>query len=224
MISAMIGDRWVIIGATGSGKTWLSRDILKFYANATGGKVPITILDTKIQGDFKEFEKKSIATVIEGNDPEAVVSAMRKKPFTIWRPEVDNFDDYDRYFQGVYQSARKKHTPSITYIDELSSITNQSGKAPRYYDILLKQGRGMHNGVISVTQSPAYIPQNLLRQATHVIRMHLNDEYDMTKLAKVVGRDALEEPMDDYGFYYRNCTKPLRKSPAVYFADRKEFI
>jgi DNA helicase HerA-like ATPase len=220
----MVGDRWAIIGATGSGKTWLSRDILKFYANSTAGRVPITIFDTKMQGDFKEFEKRNIANIVEGNDPRKVVSVMWKKPFTIWKPEFDNVEDYNEYFRLVYQSAKHKHTPSITYIDELSSITSQGGKAPDYYDVLLKQGRGMHNGIISVTQSPAYIPQNLLRQATHMIRMRLNDDYDIKKIARTMGNDALDEPEHDYGFWYRDCTKPKRKQPAIYFPDRLEFL
>lgn len=162
--------------------------------------------------------------MIEGNDPEKVVRALWKKPFTIWRPEEDDTDMYNAYFRGVYLSARNKRTPSISFVDELSSITNSVGRAPKYYDVMLKQGRGMNNGLISLTQSPSFVPANLLRQATHVIRMQIIDDYDLKKLAKVLGPEVYDAPPDDYGFWYRNCLKPPIKSPAQYFSDFKDFI
>ena len=224
-INIKVGDRWAIVGASGSGKTVLSREILKAYHYATGGRVPICIIDSKIAGDFKQFEAhKSLTQVVVGNEPEKVVRNLWKKPFTIWRPDEDDSDMYDACFRGIYLSARNKGTSSITFIDELSSITNQAGKAPRYYDVLLKQGRGMNNGMISLTQSPSFVPASLLRQATHIIKMHISDDYDLKKLAKVMGSTAYEAPTDDYGFWYRNCLKPLHKSPAQYFTDFKTFV
>lgn len=227
-IDILVGDRWSIIGATGSGKTVLSRELLKFYAKQTyrenyGFLVPIYILDTKCQGDFKFFEQKTMGKVVRGNIV-PTPHMPRHQPFLVWQPEEDNFEMYNEFFKGIYQSAKLNHTPSIIYIDELSSIQNSLGKAPRYYDILLKQGRGMHNGVISVTQSPSFIPSNLLRQTTHAIRMHLNDDYDTKKLTKIMGVESLEPPEHDYGFWYRNCTKPIKKAKAKYFSDFKEFM
>lgn len=220
-----VGDRWAIIGATGSGKTVLSRALLKFYYRAVGGRVPIIIFDTKIADDFKEFEKrKDLTQIIKGNDPEKVLGVAWKKPFTIWQPEKDIREMYDAYFAGIYYSARKKRTASITYIDELSAICNKLGDAPTHYDVLQKTGRGTHNGIISVTQSPSYVPSNLIRQATHMIRMQINDDYDLKKIVKSMGKESLEPPMDDYGFWYRNCTKPVRKQPAIYYPDYKNFI
>ena len=224
-INIKVGDRWAIIGSTGSGKTVLSREVLKVYYHATAGRVPIGIIDSKAQGDFKQFEsRKDLCQVLETNDASKVVKALWKKPFTVWRPEEDDPEMYNRYFHDVYMSARKHRTASITFVDELSSITTSAGKPPRYYDILLKQGRGMNNGLISVTQAPSFVPANLVRQATHIIRMQLNDVYDIRKLAKVIGPEALEPPPDDYGFWYRNCMKPVHKSPAQYFGDFKDFI
>jgi energy-coupling factor transporter ATP-binding protein EcfA2 len=224
-IKIKVGDRWTIIGATGSGKTVLSRSLISTYVRATNGRVPIVILDTKMQGDFDYFEKrKDLCVVVRGDNPKKVFQAMGKKSIVIWRPDEDDHDMYNEFFKLVYYSARNNGTASISFIDELSSITTQSGKPPRYYDILLKQGRGMHNGLISLTQSPSYVPANLIRQTTHLIRMHLSDDYDTKKLAKIMGKMAYDPPRDDYGFWYRECSKPLHKSPAMYFEDFRDFI
>lgn len=222
-----IGDRWAIVGASGTGKTVLSREILSVYNRATNGRVPILIIDSKCAGDFKYFEAyKKLTKVIVGNNAKAVTAALfsGKWSFVIWRPQEDDFVMYNDLFRGIYLSARNKHTSCICFVDELSSICNMAGKAPRYYDILLKQGRGMNNGMISVTQSPSFIPANLLRQATHIIRFNMNDEYDSKKLTRSLGPQALIAPPDDYGFWYRNCLKPIGKSPAQYFPDFKDFI
>lgn len=223
-LEVKVGDRWVIIGATGSGKTWLSREILKFYYRATAGRVPIYILDTKMQGDFKDFQARSVGQTHKGNTLPPILKKTGGKPFVVWQPEEDDFQLYDDFFKAIYQAGKLNRGPAIVYLDELSSITNGAGKAPRYYDILQKQGRGMNIGLVSVTQSPAFIPANLIRQATHMIRMHLNDDYDVKKIVKAMGPEALDDPFDDFGFFYRNCTKPKKKSPAVYYEDMKEFF
>lgn len=226
-IPIQIGDRWAIVGASGTGKTVLSREILKTIYRATVGRVPIGIIDSKISGDFKLFEadKKRTKVVTSSSGIEAAkVLLSGKWSFVIWRPQEDDPDEYNAYFKYVYMSARNKKTASVTFVDELSSICSQIGKPPRYYDILLKQGRGMHNGMISVTQSPSFIPANLLRQATHIIRFNMNDEYDAKKLTRSLGPEAMIAPPDDFGFWYRNCLKPIRRSPAQYYSDFKDFI
>lgn len=224
-INIKVGDRWAIIGGTGSGKTVLSNELLKIYYNATQAKVPFLVIDSKITGDFNYLTKnKQIGQVIKGNNVKAVLKSMEKIPFTIWQPEEDDFDLYNEIFKGIYLRGRNKNVPGIVMIDELSSICNAAGKAPRYWEILNKQGRGMHIGMINLTQSPSFVPPSLLRQATHAIRMQLNDEYDVKKLARLMGRDVEEAPVDDYGFWYRSCLKPVHKSPALYFPDFRDFI
>lgn len=222
-----VGDRLAILGATGSGKTVLLREILKWYANATRGTVPIYILDTKVQGDFDMFLRRGIGHLIKGNQVPSPVRDTKGAPFNVWQPEEDNLEMYDEFFKGIYQLARSgkpRQFPGIVVTDELSSITMPSGKGTRHYEILQKQGRGMNVGMIGLTQSPSLIPNSFLRQATHMIRMHLNGEYDPKKMASYMGKSANEEPVDDYGFFYRNCSKPIAKSPVQYFPDFKDFF
>jgi ABC-type dipeptide/oligopeptide/nickel transport system ATPase component len=224
-ISIKVGDRWAIIGGTGSGKTVLTNEVIKTYYSATAGRVPQIIIDSKITGDFNHLLDKrlGVGQLIRGNDPEKAVKEMYKKPFTVWQPE-DDFTMYDAFFRGIYLNGRNKNLPAIITTDELSSICNGAGKAPRHWEILNKQGRAMHIGMLNLTQSPSFVPPSLLRQVTHAVRMQLNDDYDVKKLAKVMGRAVEEAPLDDYGFWYRSCLKPTHKSPPIYFSDYKDFI
>lgn len=221
-----IGDRWAVIGGTGSGKTWFDRVLLKTIvgqAAASGRLVPVYILDTKLQGDFSEFTRPDIGQVARGNDLPKLLSPKERRPFLVWQPEEDDLDLYDAFFKKIYQARRS----CIVLIDELSSITNtNASRFPRYYDILLKQGRGMDIGLISNTQSPAYVPANLVRQATHLLRFRLNDEYDSKKLAKQLGRQYGDEwnPPDEFGFLYRNLSRPKLTNPTVYYKNMQEFF
>lgn len=219
-IKINVGDRWGIIGATGSGKTTLCKNLLAVLANATNGQIPIYILDSKISGDFNEFTKKGIGVLHTGNTLPPLHDTS-KGAFQVWQPEEDDLELYNEYFKQIY----KARQPCIIYIDELGSITNAKASVfPRYYDILLKQGRGLHIGLISTTQSPSFTPANLLRQATHLIRMRLNSEYDVKKLVSSMGKEAENEPKDQFGFYYRDCTKPKSTSPTLYYKDLTEFF
>jgi DNA helicase HerA-like ATPase len=226
-IQIQVGDRWAIIGGTGSGKTTFDKYLLKFYY-AAGLRArrlfPIYILDTKISGDFAEFHHKSVGHYHFGNEVPKLINPMKDgRPFLVWQPEEDDIDMYDAFLKQVYQARQ----PAIVLIDELGSLTNANAtKFPRYYDILLKQGRGLHIGMISNTQSPAYIPPNLIRQTTHLLRFRLNDQYDAKKLAKQLGREYGEEwePEHEHGFVYRNCTKPRKSSPPIYYKDLQEFF
>ena len=216
-----LGNHAGVIGATGSGKTWWSRVLLENIAKGTGSLVPIFIIDSKMQGDFSKYERSPYGKRISGMKPPAIFEPRGKNPFRVWQPGEDDIDNYEAFFRSVYYARR----PAVVYVDELSSITNGSAtKYPQHYEKLLKQGRGMGISVISVTQSPAFVPPSTLRQSTHWIRFNLNDEYDMKKMAKVMGPAALEPPLHDYGFWYRDTRRPVRKNPPIYFERMQKFF
>jgi len=218
-INYELGDHLTIIGATGSGKTRFVNEFLRQFAVQTHGYIPIYIFDTKQQGDFNHLARKGVGQLQRGQKPLQTVQA-KGAPFVVHQLEFDDFNIYDESLKNIY-IARK---PSITYIDEISSLTKGAGTPPRHYEILAKQGRGLKESVITGSQSPSYVPPSTLRQVTHMIRMHLNDEYDIKKLMKSMGRVIEEEPYDDYGFWYRDCSKHIRKSPPIYYKHMQEFF
>lgn len=226
LIRFKLGDHWAIVGATGTGKTHFLRYLINTFAHATKGMVPIYILDTKCpiaipqKSDFKSYMGKGIGRRVVGNEPPGMIKPKGREFVTIWTPEEDILDMYDEFFRRVYKTGR----PALVVIDELSSVTTEQGRGTRYYNILLKQGRGLEQSMMNLTQSPSFIPQSLLRQAMHVIRFRLNDEYDSKKLKSAMGRSVEEEPEDEHGFWYRNVQVPVRKQKAEYYPDMKDFF
>lgn len=222
-----VGDRWAVIGGTGSGKTVFDRALINTYvaqAEFSRRLFPVYILDTKISGDFDPYARKGFGKLHQGNTlPKLFQPSPRHGAFLVWQPEEDDIDLYDAFFKQIYQA----RIPAIVLIDELGSITNGNAtRFPRYYDILLKQGRGLGIGLISNTQSPAYVPNNLIRQATHLVRFRLNDDYDAKKLSSQLGSEYGKgwEPPDEHGFVYRNLTKPRKTNPTLYYKDMQEFF
>lgn len=222
------GDHFAIVGATGTGKTRLNNEIIKAFAAATRGFMPIYILDSKCpvarpdKSDFNHFfrKKDGIGKRHVGNKVPPVIRPNGRDFIQVWTPEEDDLAMYDDWFKQIY----KEGQPALVVVDELSSVTSESGRGTRYFNILLKQGRGLEISMDNLTQSPAFIPQSLIRQAMHVIRFRLNDEYDAKKLKSAMGRVVEEEPPHEHGFWYRNVQVPVKKMPAVYYKDAQEFF
>lgn len=208
-----------VIGGTGSGKTFLMREFLKLLAIGTQSRIPINIIDSKMMGDFDSLSRKGIGTIYRGNQLPPVEN-KDGSPFIIWQPLEDDMENYNQYFKQIYDSRK----PCIVFIDELSSITGRTGIAPRYYSILLKQGRGMKISVITLSQMARLVPLELLSQLMHIIIMNLNSERDKKKLVDLVGDMAKIEIKDQHGFIYRDVSKPIRSSPPHYYENAFEFL
>lgn len=214
------GDHVVFLGGTGSGKTTLGKKILLDIAIAGKGTYPIYILDTKLADDFKEYTKAGTGVLHQGNTLPPIIDPTKTGPFLVWQPEEDDPEMYDDFFKMIYQHGK----PCLIFVDELSSITTAGGKPTRYYSILYKQGRAKKIGIYSCFQSAAYVPPDLFRNTMHFFRLRLGNPYDVKKIGMVMGKEAESEPIDEYGFFYRDITKPIRTSPVKYYKDMTDFF
>lgn len=226
-IKMKLGDHWAVVGATGTGKTHWNDMLIRTIATATRGFVPIYIIDSKApikrpeKSDFSfYFRNKKIGRRYVGNKLPPILRPDGTNFVAVWTPEEDDLDMYDDFYKQIYQEGR----PALVVTDELSSVTTENGRGTRYFNILLKQGRGLEISMASLTQSPSYVPQSYLRQAMHVVRFRLNDEFDAKKLTKAMGRAIEAEPEHEHGFWYRQVQVPIAKAPAVYYKDAKEFF
>jgi energy-coupling factor transporter ATP-binding protein EcfA2 len=214
------GQHWAIIGGTGSGKTTLAKMLLGTVAKQSNGQVPIYILDSKISGDFTAFHQRGVGVLHTGNILPPIHDPQKFGAFQVWQPLDDDIDLYDAYFKQIYST----RSPAIIFIDELSSITSRAGSPPRYYEILLKQGRGNNQSVITLTQSSTWVPPSLLRQVMHTVLMRVNSINDVKKMVPLLGQDAFDEIKHDHGFLYRDVSKPRHKNPTEYYENLQEFF
>jgi energy-coupling factor transporter ATP-binding protein EcfA2 len=216
-------SRTILAGGTGSGKTTLAKKLINTYYNASKGKIPIYIIDSKMFGDFKEYEK--FGHVVQSEEaPDPFIPDEKLGSFQIWQTyQTDENDDgaFGEYLQKIFDNRE----PCLIFIDELSSMCSQSGKKyPKALDLIYKQGRALNMAVICCTQAVSNFPKITLTQSSHAIRMNLNDEYDVKKLARIMGKQVEEAPLHQFGFWYRNLMKPVRTNPPEYFKDHKEFF
>lgn len=226
-----LDDRWAVIGATGSGKTTFDQALVNTYGNQAlkaGKPIPIYIIDSKQTGDFDAYTRAGVGQLAYGDEPPKPLRTFKNGLFTVWQPEDDDILLYDTFFHMIYKERR----PCVILIDELSSICNSNAtRYPAYYDKLLRQGRSMHICMISNTQSPSYIPANLIRQTTHLLRFTLNDEYDTKKLDAQFGKQygkakdgTIWNPPDRFGFIYRNLSRPRTVNPTIYYRDMQQMF
>jgi Cdc6-like AAA superfamily ATPase len=198
----------------GSGKTTWARELVKRLRLAYPA-VRVYLVDSKVQGDFDMFSGVKVASEI------APGVLSQPGELMVWQPSVDLVDEYDAFFNRIL----KHRQPAIVLIDELSSIGGKSGQSfPLGYMRLLKQGRGLEISIVTLTQDAAYIPRQVLGQASHLLRFRLNDEYDDKKADRILQRPRAEwgtQPTGQYGFLYRRVDRP---SPVLEYRNWQEYF
>jgi len=173
------------------------------------------ILDSSGDKDFIKFPG------IHVESQEAPDVLRTPGAIQIWRPPIDDIDEYDKWFMRILRHEQ----PATVLIDELSSLGGLHGRSfPRGYFILSKQG-GKHGvSLINCTQEAAYIPRVTLGQATHMVRFRLLDSHDAKKVDKLLRRPESDwgvDPPHKYGFFHRRTDQD---GPGHYYKHHGEFF
>jgi DNA helicase HerA-like ATPase len=218
-----LGDSAVFFGGTGSGKTTLASEFVRHFYMQSQGKINIYILDSKASGDFVQFTQPGFGVHYFGDEVPPMKNADGS-PFIVWTPDTDDKEMYDQFFHDIFMNGRRYKLPAMVFIDELSSISPTGRTAPRYYDTILKQGRGMGISVLSLTQMARFIPAASSSQLTHCFFFNMNSESDKKKMGDVFGNYAKARIPDPHGFWYRDLKKPVTQNPPRYYKSYKDFF
>lgn len=203
------GDRWLLVGTSGSGKTtaakYLDRSLAKLYTQHRH-----YILDSKHDGDFDKYPG------IEKGDM-APVKPRSNQRYQVWQPIKIIPEQVEKWLWQIRQDA-----PAVVFIDELVTLCYRRNQYSDEYNILQKTGRSLPVGSITLTQELSKIPGNAYKQSVHRLGFYLDAaaEYDR-RICHSLLKAKVEDPVDPYGFYYQHING---RGEPQYFESIQHFL
>ena len=193
----------LIVGTTGSGKSFFAENYLRFYDS-------VVKLDTK--NEVEERREQGLSPwrgLIEGTDFE-VVHKLEDLVFCkcekiIYAPVFEELDEdfYNEFFRWCFE---RKNT--IVWIDELMSITSAQ-RIPDQLKRILTQGRSKNVSAWCCSQRPSGIPMIIPSNCSHFITYYLNWSEDRKKMVAFTGCEELLEPLEKSKFYFWYCSSGM---------------
>jgi len=115
----------------------------------------------------------------------------------------------------------RRDAPSVLFIDELYALVYGRNAYSDEYNIILKTGRSLPVGSISLTQELSRIPANAYKQSSHRLGFYIEGEYDRRIRNQLLKKQKVPDPEDTFGFYYQN---ERSRSEPRYFKDVQTFL
>lgn len=208
------GKRIAVIGKTGSGKTFLIKNLI-----FTSSIFPIIIVDTKADTSFDEFLNFNYVEFTDNYYD--TIEKIQVYPIVIYRPnphELLNIELIDSVLQFIYDYVRC----CIVVIDEAYSLHRGVSVTEGYFS-LLTRGRSRDITVISGSQRPKLITRFILSECNEFYIFKLNDIEDRERLYDLIQhREIIEIVPEDYHFFYYNIDtdtlkylEPIRESETI---------
>lgn len=166
------------------------------------------LLDSKHDGDFDQWPG------VIRQDKAPGMPGKRER-YQVWQPMTIYPNEVETWLDRIFHNG-----PGIVMIDELYHLCYSRNEYSHNYDIIVKMGRSLKIGVITLTQELSKIPQNAFTQSDHRLGFYLEGRYN-----KMIRNDMLkfevDQPKDQFGFWYQH--KNGRGEPP-YFRDIQSFL
>jgi len=110
----------------------------------------------------------------------------------------------------------------ILEIDELVHLVYKRGVYSDEYNIILKTGRSLPVGVITLTQEMGRIPANAFKQSNHRLGFYIDQasRYDR-QIRDALLKAKVDDPKHPYGVYYQQQNG---RGDPEYFASIQKFL
>lgn len=181
-------DRGMLIGATGSGKTFLGRYLIEDQEK------PFSVVyDAKISESIGRWSNHEFIT-----DFDTLIESDARR--IVYRPNYIEAVDpaaQDQFFEWVYQ---RQHTR--LFVDEAYAVTGGSNPS-FHFQACLSRGRERGISTLVATQRPHRIPLITLSEAEHYWIFRLTLLQDRRRVEEITGITA-EEQLDlkNHEFFY----------------------
>jgi hypothetical protein len=174
-------ERGAIIGASGTGKSYLAKRLLPSH-----GK--LAIIDSKRQFSFDAVVLET-AKAVKWNKPDRF----------IFRPKPDLFGNLNE-LNEVYKYCYEKH-PFYIYTDDVIGIM-QNMRYPHYFAVDYQMGRAIKVSCLSSFQRPARVPIFMMSESTKYYCFRLNLLDDIKRVREFVPGYDPTTFSNDHEFYF----------------------
>ncbi len=181
------GERWLIAGSTGCGKSYLSSRLASLYASNAN----VLYFDSKNEGTGKAISIKTandkIKSIITGNGQ-------------TYRIKFDGLDPGDDevssdLFSAIMRFPSRK-VNIVLWFDEAFSIPDTPALRR-----IFTQGRSKGVSAIACAQRPVGIPRVMVSEATRYCVFNLNDKRDRDTVGAFVKGGVSEKPRFRFDYY-----------------------
>lgn len=193
-------DRALVVGRTGSGKTFLAR-----YLIEDARKPYSVVYDAKNSESIEKWATTGKQKIFESFDRLQQAEERR----LIYRPNLFEAADriaQERFFEWVYE---RQHTRLL--VDEAYAVLG--GTNPSFYfQACLSRGRERGISTIIAAQRPHRIPLLTLTEAEHLYIFSLRGGSDKARMCELTDDELSLDDFADLGeheFFYFNVLKGL---------------
>mgnify|MGYP000111933369 CR=1 FL=1 len=196
-------EKIVIVGASGSGKTYLANEIMKGLNG-----ISVWVFDPNYQ-----FHS-SRAMVFHDLSEMLKVYDSAKRGHYILQPHQNDENTFRRFCSEGF-----KRGNLVLIMDEAHSFLTKQKQLKEFNNIILS-GRPRGISCVTLSSRPASLPNNVLTNAKHVFAFKLNLESDVKFLEGYLGDDVWilmppdkrnklkdEAELPEHTFFYRDMDK-----------------
>ncbi len=184
-------ERMIVVGATGTGKSTLVRQLLPAYKSVLAID-PIGYLGaTDGKGHLDGYKL--------AQTPDEVARLGKRHKLIQYRPrpEFHYWEPYDQVFHWVFERGN-----TLLFNDEAYRVMRNNREAPTWLNACSTAGRQRGVGMITCTQRPTGIDLRLLSEAEHYVCFRLRKEVDRKRMAEVMGDRVVTHPARGHAFWY----------------------
>lgn len=151
------------------------------------------VFDSKFDGDFDAWPGR-----VSGDA--APPRPGRNERYQVWQPVNLIPEEIEKWLWQV-----RKDAPAVLEIDELVHLVYKAGQYSQEYNTILKTGRSLPVGVITLTQELSKIPSNAYKQSNHRLGFYVDEaaEYDR-RIRNGLLKAKMGDPKDIHGFWYQH--------------------
>lgn len=197
------GERGVVIGQTGTGKSYLSSALLPHEGD-------LCIVDPK--REFDNLEKLPVYSSVKK------IAVYRPKRF-VFRPserDIANLSLYDDLFAYLYKRGK-----IFIYVDEVA-IIGTANRYPHWLLVCYQLGRSKGITILCCSQRPRRVPVFIFSEAQRFYVFRLTTRQDVqtvSEYAKGYGDVTLTNP---HAFaYYYNKSRPFQDAVTIMMLSKE---